>query len=50
MGLLNVNDEERDSVAILIMESIELGNLPAEWWSSVASEDEHHRPLTPEIA
>jgi hypothetical protein len=46
MSLLYVNDEELRLVAISLVECVERGNLPAEWWSGVAPEDQHDRPLT----
>jgi len=41
----DVDDEERDSVAVLVVELIEGRNLPPEWGSGVAAEDEYHRLL-----
>ena len=45
--LLDVNYEESNSVLILLIETVERGNLPAEWRSRIAAENEDHRLLIP---
>ncbi len=40
MGLIDVDDEERDTVFILLVKLVERGNLPAKGRSSVAPENE----------
>jgi len=42
MRLQNVDDEEGHLAAVLIVKSVESGNLPPEGRSRVAAEDEHH--------
>ena len=42
MGFDDVDNEECYSVAVLVVELVKGGNLPPEWRSSVAAEDEHH--------
>jgi len=37
----NVDDEERDSLTVLVVELVESGNLPPEGRSGVAAENEH---------
>ena len=46
MRLLDVDDEERDPIAVLRIKTIELGNSRAKRRSSVAAEDEDDRLLT----
>ena len=41
--LLNVDDIKSDAVAILIVQFVERGNLPAKWRSGIAAENERHR-------
>ena len=43
MGLGDVDNKKRDLPLILIVELVEGGNLPPEWWSSVTAEDHDHR-------
>jgi hypothetical protein len=40
VGFQNVNHVERYAILILLVQLVELGNLPAKWWSSIASEDQ----------
>ena len=40
MGLQNVNDKKRNLLIVLVIESVEGGNLPPEWRSSVAAKDQ----------
>ena len=47
MRLLNVDDIELHTIAILAIELVERGHRPAEWRSSVAPEHQHHRPTAP---
>jgi len=47
MGLLYVYDVERHAILIGLIQPIELGNLPAEWRSSIAAEDQDYRPFPP---
>jgi len=42
MRLLDIDNVEGNTVAILFEQSIERGNLPAEWRSSIAAEDQDH--------
>jgi hypothetical protein len=42
MRLDNVDDQERYLLIVLIVKLVERGNLPPEWRSSVAAENEHH--------
>jgi hypothetical protein len=44
MRLGDVNHEKADAIAILLIQLVERGNLPPEWWSSVAAEQDHHWP------
>jgi hypothetical protein len=46
MRLADVDDKERDPIAVLIVKLVELGNLPAERRSSVAAKDQHDRLAT----
>ncbi len=39
---INIDDVERGAAAVLLVELVERGNLPAKRWSSVAAKDEHH--------
>ena len=41
MRFINVNDIEGDMIAILLVEFVERGNLPAKRWSGVATENKH---------
>ncbi|SPE30296.1 hypothetical protein SBA2_50034 [Acidobacteriia bacterium SbA2] len=43
MSFHNVNDKECSLRLVLVVEFVELGNLPAKRRSSVAAEDQHHR-------
>jgi len=43
MGLKNVDDQERDLAAVLVVELVEGRNLPPERRSSVAAEHQHDR-------
>jgi len=43
MGLGNVNHQEGDAAAILLVEFVQGGNLPPERRSSVAAEHQHYR-------
>jgi hypothetical protein len=45
MGFENVDNEESDGIAVLVIEFIEGRNLPPEWRSSVAAEYQHDRFL-----
>jgi hypothetical protein len=45
MRLDDVDDQERNAVAVLIVELVESGNLPPEGRSGVAAEHKHHRLL-----
>jgi len=45
MRFLNVDHVKRDPIAVTIVESIERGNLPAKWRSSIAAEYQHDRLL-----
>ena len=45
MGLLKIDNVEGNPVAILLEQSIERGNLPAEWRSSIAAEDQQNGAL-----
>jgi hypothetical protein len=40
VSFVNVDDEEGDAVAVLLVELVERGNLPAKRRSSIAAEDE----------
>jgi hypothetical protein len=42
MRFRDVHHQETDLVPILLVKLIESGNLPPEWRSSVAAEDEHY--------
>jgi len=42
MSFGNVNDQESDAAAILLVELIERGNLPPERRSSIAAKHQHH--------
>ena len=44
MRLLYVDQIESDPIVILLIQTVERGNLPAKWRSSVTSEDENYRP------
>ena len=46
MRLLDVHDEERDPIAVLLVKAIQLGDPRAKRRSRVAAEDEDHRLLT----
>ena len=46
MGFLDIDDVEGRLILVLLVELVERGNLPAERWSGVASEDEHYRLVT----
>jgi hypothetical protein len=46
--LLDVDDEELGVAAVLLVEPIERGNLPAERRSGVAAEDQHDGALAAE--
>jgi hypothetical protein len=39
----NVNDQESDAIAVLLVKLIESGNLPPEWRSGIASEHKDDR-------
>ena len=41
VGFGDVDHQKRDAILILLVEFIEGGNLPPEWRSSVAAEDQH---------
>jgi hypothetical protein len=41
MRFIDINDVESDMMAVLLVELVERGNLPAKRWSSVAAKDEH---------
>jgi hypothetical protein len=43
MRFRDVHHQESDLVPILLVKLIESGNLPPEWRSSIAAEDEHYR-------
>jgi len=45
--LIDVNNEERDPVLILLIQLVERGNLPAKGRSSVTAEDENNRLPAP---
>jgi hypothetical protein len=45
MSLIDVNNEERDSVFVLLIQLVERGNLPAKGRSGVTAEDENNRLL-----
>jgi hypothetical protein len=47
MRLLDIDDEEGGPVSVGLMQPVELGNLPAEWRSSITAEDEDHGPFPP---
>jgi hypothetical protein len=42
MGFHDVNHEESRLSLVLFIEFVERGNLPAEGWSGVAAENQHH--------
>jgi hypothetical protein len=42
MRLDNVDNQERDLLVVLIVKLVQGGNLPPEWRSSIAAENEHH--------
>lgn len=44
----DVNHEEGDLIAVLLIQLVECGNLPAKRWSGIAAEDQHRRLLTVE--
>ena len=46
--LTNVDDEKRDAIFVLVVQTVERGNLPAKGRSSVAAEDQHYGPLASE--
>ena len=50
MRFLDIDDEEGGIGAVFLVEAIELGNLPAEWRSSIAAEDEDDGALATECA
>jgi hypothetical protein len=41
MRFIDVDDIKGDLIAILLVELVERGNLPAKGWSSVTAKDEH---------
>ncbi len=43
MSLVDVHNEERYLIFILLVQLIERGNLPAKWRSSVTAKDENNR-------
>jgi hypothetical protein len=43
MRLADIDDQESDAIAILLIKLIECGNLPPEWRSRIASEHKHDR-------
>ena len=45
MRLLNVDEKELDSALVFRVETVERGNLPAEWRSGVTAEDQDDGPL-----
>jgi hypothetical protein len=45
VGFADVDDVESDLILVLIVESVESGNLPPKGRSSIAPEDEHDRFL-----
>jgi hypothetical protein len=48
MSFSNVDNEERHSIFVLLIQFVERGNLPAKWWSSVAAKDQRNRFASPE--
>ena len=49
MRLADVDDEERDLVAVAVVELLQLAQLAAEGRSGVRAEDERDRPLAREV-
>jgi hypothetical protein len=43
MGLLDVDHVGRRAILEFLVNLIQLGNLPAKWWSGVAAKDQHYR-------
>ncbi len=48
MSFQDIHSVKRDSTPILIIEFVQGGNLPPEWRSSVAAEDEYYRLFLPQ--
>jgi len=48
--LENVDSVEIDLALVLLSQLVEGGNLPPEWWSSVAAKHQNDRPLRPQRA
>jgi hypothetical protein len=42
MRLHNIDNQERDLSAVLVVKFVEGGNLPPEWRSSVAAKNHHY--------
>jgi hypothetical protein len=49
VSLLNVDDEELRPILVLLVKSVERGNLPPEGRSGIAAEYQDDGPLTPEL-
>jgi len=46
--LTNVDDEKRYAIFVLLVQTVERGNLPAKGWSSIATENQNHWTLPAE--
>jgi hypothetical protein len=48
MSFADIDDKKLYAILVLLIESVERGNLPAKWRSSITSEDQDHGLLSTE--
>jgi hypothetical protein len=46
---LDIDQEERHAIFVLLVQFLEGANLGPEWTSGVAAEDKHYGALSPEV-